>query len=312
MKKLLVVILVLLLCFSLVACVEDSSSDTNIGDTQTKELGLGSVAEFENLKFTAVEIKTSNGDEFFSPDDGNVFVGVKFVIENISSKEQTVSSLLCFEGYADDVKCSYSISASCVFEDGVDGSIAPGKKLEGWYTIEAPESWSEIEITVEEATFGTREQTFTFGRSDIGKAEVSNNSGNTDNDSYDVNDSEEDFKNLKFTALEYQVSSGNEWFKPADGNVFVGIKFLIENISSQEQTVSSLLYFEGYVDDIKCDYSFNASCVFDKTVDGSIAPGKKLEGWYSIEVPEDWEIIEIIVQEEILGSAKRTFTFENK
>lgn len=119
------------------------------------------------------------------------------------------------------------------------------------------------------------------------------------------------FKELKFTATEIQQSNGTEFFTPAEGKVFVAVKFTVENISNEEQTVSSLLLFEGYVDDIKCDYSFNAACAFnDGTLDGSIAPGKKLVGWYAIEVPADWKTIELHVQSTWLSNNSAKFVFK--
>ncbi len=92
--------------------------------------------------------------------------------------------------------------------------------------------------------------------------------------------------------------------------MFVGIHFTIENISDAEQTISTLFLFDGYAADVKCEYSFSAACAFDEgTLDGNIAPGKKLVGWYALEVPENWNDIELNVQSSWLlgGSAKFVF-----
>ena len=54
---------------------------------------------------------------------------------------------MMFEAYIDDIKCDYSISAACVFDEGtLDGSVSAGRKLVGWYAIEVPQNWNEIEI----------------------------------------------------------------------------------------------------------------------------------------------------------------------
>ncbi len=148
-----------LLCGILVLLFTACDTDTPTKETgQTEQVAssdteqtysLNETAVFTDLKFTAIEIKESNGDGFFVPESNNVFVGVKFTIENISDEEQTISSLLMFESYADDIKCDYSINAECAFDDGtLDGSIAPGKKLVGWYAIEVPSNWSKIEVNV--------------------------------------------------------------------------------------------------------------------------------------------------------------------
>ena len=170
MKNLLVVLLALVLCVSMAACTIDSRvkevpSDTQTTQKESKEenYSLNETAAFKELKFTATEIEESNGTDFFEPEDGNVFVGVKFTIENISDEEQTVSSLLLFEGYVDDVKCDYSLSAACVFDEGtLDGSVAPGRKLVGWYALEVPEDWSVIELQVLSDWLSSNPATFVF------------------------------------------------------------------------------------------------------------------------------------------------------
>lgn len=118
------------------------------------------------------------------------------------------------------------------------------------------------------------------------------------------------FNTLKITATEIKESKGSTYFGPDEGNIYVGINFTIENISDEEQTVSSLLLFDGYVDDVSCDLSFTGATAFDsKTIDGTIAPGKKIIGWYVVEVSEDWKTLELDVQSNWLSSAKARFVF---
>lgn len=117
------------------------------------------------MRFTANEIKVSEGDEFFTPESGNVFIGVNFTVENISDEEQSVSSPLLFDAYADDAKCDYSFNAACAFSDGeLDGSIAPGKRLVGWYTVEVPENWSKLELNVKSSWLASKTAVFVFNR----------------------------------------------------------------------------------------------------------------------------------------------------
>ena len=116
------------------------------------------------------------------------------------------------------------------------------------------------------------------------------------------------FKSLKVTATEMKSSNGDEFFKPADGKTFVGVKFTIENTSDEAQSISSLLSFTAYADDVKCDYSFNAACAFDEgTLDGDIAAGKKLIGWYAVEIPRDWKSLEIDFQPDLLSNITAKF-----
>lgn len=171
MKKLILLLICLVLCFSTVACAsenapqkEQNTTTQTIGNNKEPQtFGLNESAVFSKLKFTATELMQSEGEDFFAPSTGNIFVGIKFTIENISEEEQSISSLLLFDSYADDVKASMSISASCVFDEGtLDGSIAPGKKLVGWYAIEVPLGWKTIELHVQANIWSNNSATFVF------------------------------------------------------------------------------------------------------------------------------------------------------
>ncbi len=172
MKKFLCLALILMVVFSLSACETSSPTKESYNDeetvaTQSEEetYGLNETAVFKDLKFTATEIKESTGSDFWAPDDGNIYVGVKFVVENISDEEQNVSSVLLFDAYAGDVKCDYSISAVTDFGGNtIDGSIAPGKKLEGWYGVEVPADWSKLELDVKSSWLSSGTARFAFSK----------------------------------------------------------------------------------------------------------------------------------------------------
>ena len=118
------------------------------------------------------------------------------------------------------------------------------------------------------------------------------------------------FKTLKFTATQMEESAGQNYMKPAEGKVFVGVKFIIENVSDEEQVISSILLFDAYVDDVKCAESFSGSVAFDgETLNGTIAPGKKLIGWYVVEAPKNWSNIELNVQSSLLSNSSAKFFF---
>ena len=155
MRKLFYLLMILLMVFSITACTdtlekEEYQSDSTIEEGDKEEVfGIKETAVFDNLKITALEVKESKGTDFFNPESGNVFVGINFEIENISDEEENISSLLMFDAYANDIKCDYSISAACAFDEGtLDGSVLPGKKLVGWYALEVPENWTDIELAV--------------------------------------------------------------------------------------------------------------------------------------------------------------------
>lgn len=107
----------------------------------------GEVAEMNDVQVTLMGYEESTGSEFNTPTEGNVFVLANFEIANNSDSELSVSSALSFEAYADDYSLNYSLSAM-LESDGnqLDGTIAPGKKMNGWIGYEVPSDWSNIEI----------------------------------------------------------------------------------------------------------------------------------------------------------------------
>lgn len=109
------------------------------------------------------------------------------------------------------------------------------------------------------------------------------------------------------------TSTGSEFNKPADGNVFVLCEFEITNNSTKELSVSSMLSFEGYCDDYSCEYSIGALMERGNKdqLDGSVAAGKKMKGVIGYEVPSDWKELEIQYTLDILSNDKIIFVATN-
>ena len=319
MKKFLITLLAILLVFSFVGCTSTNDNNKNNNPNTKTSFGLNETATTENLKVTATKVQKSTGDIVFTPEEGNVYVGICFTIENISKEDQNISSLLQFTAYADDVKCNLSIGALAGFSDGtLDGTIASGKKLVGWYAVEIPESWQSVEVDFKPDLLSSKTVKFVFDQADCTDSNTNSGSGtNTGTGSGENNPPAETtaglnepatLSKLKITATELKESQGESIFKPDSGKVFVGVKFTIENTSNEEQNISSLLQFTAYVDDVKTGYSFNAVSAFpDGTLDGTIAAGKKLVGWYAVEVPENWQTLEISFQEDLFSSTAVSF-----
>lgn len=173
MRRIICCILMIVMMMSLAACDLDNTvgketgnaSANTTGGTADKEqtFSLNETAVFKTLKFTATEIKETYGESFFGASEGKVFVGVKFTIENISSEDQVISSLLLFDAYVDDVKCSESFTGAAAFNsEMLDGTIAPGKKLIGWYVMEVSENWTAIELNVQSSLISGSSAKFVF------------------------------------------------------------------------------------------------------------------------------------------------------
>lgn len=129
--------------------VAAATSKPTATPTPTKtSYGIGEAAEANKITVTLVTVTESTGSTFNHPTDGNVFLICEFEIENNSSKEISVSSMMSFDAYCDDYACNYSLSATV--EKGnknqLDGTVAPGKKFNGVIGYEVPTDWAEFEI----------------------------------------------------------------------------------------------------------------------------------------------------------------------
>lgn len=111
------------------------------------------------------------------------------------------------------------------------------------------------------------------------------------------------------TLLGYRESEGKEsWNKPDEGNVFVLVQFELENVSSSDATVSSILCFEAYVDGYKIDEDFGAAMEADGTLDGTLAAGRKMKGEIGFQVPANWKTLEVVFNDNPFSS-KEAVTF---
>lgn len=105
---------------------------------------------------TLLSVKETKGSSYAKPDSGNTFVLLELEIENNSSGELNISSILSFDAYCDGYTCDYSFIATMNTSRQMDGTIASGKKMKGQVAFEVPEGWKEIELHVKpDYWFGT-------------------------------------------------------------------------------------------------------------------------------------------------------------
>ena len=126
--------------------VQTESQDQN---SQTEEpvsntFNVGDVVETDNFRITyesAGEYTDSN--EFLQPKDGYVYWEFKFKFENISNTDQTVSTMMDWECYADNSKADQTW---IVDDNGLDGKLSAGREAEGAVYFEVPKDAESIEL----------------------------------------------------------------------------------------------------------------------------------------------------------------------
>lgn len=113
-------------------------------------------------------------------------------------------------------------------------------------------------------------------------------------------------KNYKITVNKVYNVPGTDIAKPKDGNEFIAIDCTIENISQEEQAVSSMLMFKVVDKDGRaCEYSLMGQTAANAgQLDGKVGAGRKLSGVYVVEVPKGKTGLELQFDSSLLASGQ--------
>lgn len=159
MKKLFILIACLtLLIGTLAAC---GSSDGNTGTlvstttpvptatpTPVKHFTVGQTVNVgDTWQVTINSVKISNGDGFIKPKTGNTFLIVDLTLKNVSSQEDSISSVLNFS-----IKDGTGQKYEDIYLDGntaPDGKVAAGDNLRGQLVYEVPMSQHKFTFAFE-------------------------------------------------------------------------------------------------------------------------------------------------------------------
>lgn len=121
---------------------------TELSETGTQTIdntfNVGDVVETDNFRITyesAGEYTDSN--EFLQPKDGCVYWEFKFKFENISDTDQSVSTMMDWECYADNSKADQTWITD---DNGLDGKLSAGREAEGAVYFEVPKDAESIEL----------------------------------------------------------------------------------------------------------------------------------------------------------------------
>ena len=95
-------------------------------------------------------------------------------------------------------------------------------------------------------------------------------------------------KDFKVTVNKLYKVKGDELSKPQPGNEFIAVDCSVENISNEQQAVSSVMMFKVVdKDGRECEESIGGlTAAKAGQMDGEIGPGRKITGVYVVEVPK--------------------------
>ena len=123
------------------------SDTTNTASDAKDHFGVGDCVELKDVYVTLNSVTESDGSDYLTPESGKVFLICEFTIENNSDKDLAVSSLMSFEAYADDYAIQLDLSATASADKTqLDGTIAPGKKMNGIVGYTVTVDWNTFEI----------------------------------------------------------------------------------------------------------------------------------------------------------------------
>ncbi|MBO4838702.1 MAG: DUF4352 domain-containing protein [Lachnospiraceae bacterium] len=264
---------------------------------------VGDTVSIKDLTFVYVASGEYESDnQFLQPADGNKYIFLEFYVE-YNGKGNTSVSSFDFEGYAD----GYSVDKKYSFDNELSGSISSGRWNQGRIYFEVPQDATKIEAEYDVNLFTDEVIKFVY--------EGEQNSGFVPEKKIDadpdalVPGGTVETKELKITYLDCGVAvSDNQFLQPAEGYKYIYFELEFENISSREQSVSSLL-FNCYADGKYCESHL---MVRDDDLSATLSSGRKTKGSVVFEVPEDATVIELEYETSLISGKFIVFSYVNK
>ena len=106
---------------------------------------------------------------------------------------------------------------------------------------------------------------------------------------------------FRVTVNGIRTSNGSQFIKPSEGNEYLYIDATVENISNEQQVVSSMIMFKVVDQDGR---AMNQSIVDDANgqLYGTIGAGRKISGEYVVEVPTGATGLELQFDSSLIGN----------
>lgn len=106
-------------------------------------------------------------------------------------------------------------------------------------------------------------------------------------------------KEYKVTVNKIRADNGGDMMKPADGNEYFYVDCTIENISKEQQTVSSMMMFKVEDSDGR-SYEQAIPEHQNGQLDGDVSAGQKITGEYVVEVPKKKTGLRLVFDSSVL------------
>ena len=111
---------------------------------------------------------------------------------------------------------------------------------------------------------------------------------------------------LVFTVNGTRTATGSEFIKPDEGDIYFIADCTLENTAAEVAHISSLLMFK-LVDADGYNYDITIGPETKGSLDGELAPGRKMRGELAFEVPAQVNSLELIFEPNVFGSGQAIY-----
>ena len=262
---------------------------------------MGDVLETDDIRITYMASGVyKTGTQFLKPAEGNMYIFLRFFVENTGSGDKTVTSF-DFDCYADGYSCDGFYGA----DDSLSASLSPGRTATGAVYFEVPKDADEIEVEYEVDFWSDKKVKFVYeGDKDSGFV-PQGDSGETANACKPGDTVETDSLKITYVSAK-KTKSDNSFIQPKKGYHYVTFTFEFENISDSDVIVSSLS-FDCFADGASCESAYFRD---DDLSTVTLSPGRKTKGTVTFEVPDSAKTVEAEYEEMSLFGDRLVFAME--
>jgi hypothetical protein len=121
---------------------------------------VGDTVKLADYQVKVNKVYVIQGTDGMLPAKGNEFLGVDCTIDNTSSAEQTISSMIMFKVVDKDGRSQdYSLLGQTASKGGqLDGAVGAGRKISGVYAVEVPEGTTGLQLEFDASLLSSGQQ----------------------------------------------------------------------------------------------------------------------------------------------------------
>ena len=271
----------------------ESNENNSKNKNKPKSYSVGEVIELDNMLVHINDVKTSNGsNEFDAPKEGYKYLILDISINNKTDDFVNISSMLMFN-LVNKNGLSYELSLMAPTRGSLDGGIGPGRKIRGEIAFEVPKDKSDFELEIDPEFWSYGISIVKINEKIIKKDASVAFSDDTSDDikHFEIGDKIK-LNDITLKINKIKTSNGGDFETPKKGHEFLIVNSTVENIGEESTSLSSLLQFK-VVDINGLSYESVFLSELKGSLDGELAPTRKMTGEIAYEVPKDAKKIEL-------------------